>query len=435
MSNKQTDNNKSKFSLSGIIRNNRILMVLSLLISFGLWIWVSVEKSPVVQTVIADVPVNLDLTGSVPEQLSLQIFGDKDFKVDVTVSGKKYILASLDKADITVTAVTNYVDSSGTKTLQLKYAVADGSEDFDIISLSKSYIEVYFDMPKQVELPLEAEFTNDINTLIPENCILGDIVFSKQTITVNGPATEINRISKAVAKANITEKLEKNTTLVPEIMLVAEDGSDFVYSEIDAESKDITMSIPILQKVTLPASVTFKNAPANFVSNPLKYSVYPKTVTAAVPIDLAPTMKSISVATIDFADISGGLNTFNVSSSEIDGIMAIPETASKFRVTVDASGMATKTVTVSAAETKIVNADTNYDVKITDNRDMVFTVIGDEDTIKNINSENISLIADLQGSAINENTNSAVAVASVSSGKCWVCGKNDIKISVTKKAD
>ena len=97
--------------------------------------------------------------------------------------------------------------------------------------------------------------------------------------------------------------------------------------------------------------------------------------------------------------------------------------------------MATKTVTVSAAETKIVNADTNYDVKITDNRDMVFTVIGDEDTIKNINSENISLTADLQGSTINENTNSAVAVASVSSGKCWVCGKNDIKISVTKKAD
>ncbi len=432
MSSKPINIKKAKFSVSGIIRNNRILMILSLIISFGLWIWVAVEKSPIVQTVISDVPVNFDLSGSIPEQLNLQIFGDQNFKVDVTVSGKKYILASLDKKDIIVSAVTNYVDSSGSKTLQLKCSAADGSEDFDIISLSKSYIEVYFDIFKQVELPLQAEFTNDINSYIPDNCILGDIVFSKQTITVNGPATEINRISKAVAKTGITEKLEKNTTLVPEITLVTEDGSNLMYSEIDGESKDITMSIPILKKVTLPASVTFKNAPANFVSEPLKYSVYPKNVTAAVPIDLVETMKSIPVTSIDFSDITNGLNTFTVSAADIDGIMTVPETASKFRVTVDASQMTSKTVIVPASKTKIVNADTNYDVKVADQRDLTFTVIGDEDAIKGIDANDITLTADLQGIAIDESSASAVVTAATSSGKCWVCGKNDIKISVTK---
>lgn len=435
MSKKQTDNSKSKFSLSDIIRNNRILMIVSFLISFGLWIWVSVEKSPIVQTVIADVPINLDLSRSVPEQLGLQIFGDKDFKVDVTVSGKKYILASLNKDDIKVSAVTNYVDSSGEKTLQLRYEAVDGSEEFDIISLSKSYIEVYFDIPKQVELPLQAEFTNDINSLIPENCILGDIIFSKQSITVSGPAAEINRISKAVAKVNVSEKIEKNTTLIPEIALITEDNTNLIYSSIDGENNDITMSIPIYKKVTLPASVTFKNAPASFVSNPLKYSVYPSTVTVAVPIDVATTLESISVAIIDFADITGGINTFTFSSSEIVDAIAIDATAPKFRVTVDTSEMATKTVTVSAADTKIINADTKFDVKNMDNRNLTFTVIGDEDTVKNIDPKDITLTADLQGIALDENTKSAVAVAKTSSGKCWICGKNDIRISVTKKVD
>lgn len=432
MSNKPIKIKKSKFSLAGILRNNRVLMVLSLLVSFGLWVWVSVEKSPITQKVIADVPVTFDLKDSIPEQLNLQIFGDKDFKIDVTVSGKKYVLASLEKKDIVVSAVTNYVDSSGTKTLQLKCSSANGVADFDIVSLSKTYIEVYFDIFKQVELPLQAEFSTDINSLLPENCILGDIVFSKQTITVNGPATEINRISKAVAKASLTEKLEKNKTLVPEISLVTEDGSSLLYSEIDSESKDITMSIPILQKVTLPASVTFKNAPANFVSEPLKYSVYPNTVTAAVPVDLVSTMKSIPVAVIDFADISSGLNTFTISSSDIDGIMTVPETASKFRVTVDASDMASKTVTVPASKAKIINSDTDFNVQVADKRDLTYTVIGDKDVIKGITADNITLSVDLQGTVIDENTNSATAVASVSSGKCWVCGKNDIKISVSK---
>ena len=433
MSNKKTDNNKSKFSLSGIIRNNRILMVLSLLISFGLWIWVAVEKSPVVQNIISDVPINLDLTDSVPEQLGLQIFGDKDFKVDVTVSGKKYILASLDKSDITVTAVTNYVDSSGTKTLPLKYAVADGSEDFDIISLSKSYIEVYFDMPKQVELPLQAEFTSDINSLIPENCILGDIVFSKPTVNVSGPASEINRINKVVANVNLTEKLEKNTTLVPEIKFVTEDGSKLVYSEIDAESRDITMSIPILKKVTLPTSVTFKNAPANFASDPLKYTISPNRITAAVPIDLADTLKSIPVAVIDFADITKGINVFNISSSDIADIKVIPATASKFRVTVDASSMSAKTVTVPASRVRVTNSLDKYSIKNVDSGDLTFTLVGEKDTLESINADSIVLNADLQSIKIDENVNSLPVIASVASGKCWVHGRNDVKVSVSEK--
>ncbi|MCH5170834.1 MAG: hypothetical protein J1F24_06060 [Oscillospiraceae bacterium] len=318
-------------------------MVFSLLISFGLWIWVSVEKSPIVQKVISDVPVNIELSGSVPEQLNLQIFGDTNYKVDVTVSGKKYVLASIDKDDIVISAVTNYVDSSGKKTLQLKYSVADGSEDFDIIALSSNYIEVYFDIFKQVELPLQAEFTNDINSLLPEDCILGDIVFSKQTVTVSGPASEINRISKVVANVNLTEQLEKNTTVVPEIQIITEDGAKLEYSEIDSESsEDITMSIPVLKKVTLPASVTFKNAPANFALDTLEYTVSPDKITAAVPIDLAETLKSIPVAVIDFADITNGFNYFNISSSEIPDIMVTPETVSKFRVTVKASDIETE---------------------------------------------------------------------------------------------
>ena len=343
MSNKPIKVKKSKFSLSSIIRNNKILMVFSLLISFGLWIWVSVEKSPIVQKVISDVPVNIELSGSVPEQLNLQIFGDTNYKVDVTVSGKKYVLASIDKDDIVISAVTNYVDSSGKKTLQLKYSVADGSEDFDIIALSSNYIEVYFDIFKQVELPLQAEFTNDINSLLPEDCILGDIVFSKQTVTVSGPASEINRISKVVANVNLTEQLEKNTTVVPEIQIITEDGAKLEYSEIDSESsEDITMSIPVLKKVTLPASVTFKNAPANFALDTLEYTVSPDKITAAVPIDLAETLKSIPVAVIDFADITNGFNYFNISSSEIPDIMVTPETVSKFRVTVKASDIETE---------------------------------------------------------------------------------------------
>ena len=83
-------NNKSKkFSFENILDNNRFLMILSFIIAFGLWVWVAIDKSPEIQTVITDVPVKINLENSIPQQLGLQIFGESEFTVDVTVTGKK----------------------------------------------------------------------------------------------------------------------------------------------------------------------------------------------------------------------------------------------------------------------------------------------------------------------------------------------------------
>lgn len=117
--NKETNKTKRRFKLSlmRILGNNRILMALSVIFAFALWMWVAIEKSPEVQTVITGVPIKIDLKNTIPEQLGLQIFGETNYTVDVTVTGKKYILSSLKADDISVEANVNYVDSPGIKTL------------------------------------------------------------------------------------------------------------------------------------------------------------------------------------------------------------------------------------------------------------------------------------------------------------------------------
>lgn len=433
MSNNVNKKYISKFSFSRIIRNNRALMLFSLIVSFALWIWVAVEKSPITQKVITDVPVSIDLQNSVPEQLNLQIFGDKEFKVDVTVTGKKYILASLDEDDISVTANTNYVDSAGNKTLQLKYSVADGADDFEIIGLSSNYIQVYFDIYKQVELPLETNFVNDVESLLSEDCILGDIVFSKQTVSVSGPASEINRISKALATVSLTEKLEKNKTVVPQIELITEDGSSLKYSQIETDGVEITMLIPVLKIVTLPTSVEYKNVPEYYVSNPLKYSVYPAKITAAIPIDSVSTTKSLSVGTIDFADIARGINTFNIPVSDIESYKIQSSNISNFRVTVDASDFASTTISVPASKLQFTNVNPSFDIKNVQQGNVNLTIIGDPESISDITPNDIVLIADLQSVILSENVESVVATATISNGKCWIQGKPEIKVSVKQK--
>lgn len=103
-----------------MIYNNRMVVILSLILSVVIWVFVSIKVSPPQERVIRDVPVKIEMSASV-EAFDLQLFGRKDFKVDVTVVGKRYVVAErlLSADDLIVTASTNYVDSAGKYTLRI----------------------------------------------------------------------------------------------------------------------------------------------------------------------------------------------------------------------------------------------------------------------------------------------------------------------------
>lgn len=53
------------------------------------------RKSPEVEVTISSVPVKIDMDNSVPAQLNLQIFGDNNYTVDITVKGKNLLCRHL----------------------------------------------------------------------------------------------------------------------------------------------------------------------------------------------------------------------------------------------------------------------------------------------------------------------------------------------------
>lgn len=424
--------NNQKFSLENILNNNRFLMVLSFLIAFGLWIWVAIDKSPEIQTVITNVPVKINLENSIPQQLGLQIFGESEFAVDVTVTGKKYILSNLKAEDIQVEANTNYVNSAGTKTLQLKVTPADSSDEFDISSVSSTYIEVFFDTYKEVELSLNGDVATNLRSIIPDGCIMGDIVFSKSSVTIGGPTTEINRITGAYATATVNEVLDKTTTFDPEVKLLTSDGSKLEYSKMTIDEEEITMTIPVLKVVSLPTVVEFRNAPSYFIENPLSYTVYPSTVKVAVPVDVIDNTKHFVVDTIDFSDIANSYNTFNVDVESINSFKIVDESIKNFRVRINASNFESKTITVPISRITLKDNRNDFNVVLNEKKDIAVTVIGTAASLEKITADNISIQVDTTDKSLSKDTSVIPAKVVVNPGnECWAFGKYDIKVKVT----
>ncbi len=425
--------NRNKTSFSSLLDNNRFLLIFSIVISFVLWMWISIEKSPEIEKVITDVPVQISIEDSIPEQLGLEIFGQSDFTVDVTVKGKKYILASLTNSDINVVASTNRVDSAGAKTLQLKITPTDNNDDFTIMSSSSTYVEVYFDTYKEVEMALNPVVNSDLDSIVPEKCLLGDVVFSKKTVLVSGPATEINRITGVTASVSIDSVLEKTTTFEPEIKLATSDGSTLKYSKINLENNDITMTLPVLKIVTLPTAIEFRNAPSYFINNPLNYTISPSTVRIALPIDAIETTKYFVVDTIDFSDIHNSYNTFQINVEDINSYKIMDDNIKSFRVRIDASEMVSKTLTISASKISVSNSRDDYTVKLNNPKDVTVTIVGTQSDIEAITEENLSIVVNTSDKTISNETTSIQGTVVISGEfNCWAIGKTDIKVTVTE---
>ena len=103
-----------KLSLRQLFSNTKFLVVFSIVVAFIFWIVVALEYAPVVENEIKDIPVKIDMNNSVPDKLGLQIFGQSDYTINVTVRGNRYIVGGdlLTADDFEATAQTAYVDLS-----------------------------------------------------------------------------------------------------------------------------------------------------------------------------------------------------------------------------------------------------------------------------------------------------------------------------------
>ncbi len=429
--NKQTEK-KNRPSFSDLLKDKRFMLFFSCLLAFVLWMWVAIEKSPETQRVITGVPVQINLENSVPEQLGLSVFGNSEFTIDVTVKGKKYITSSLSADDIDVIANTNYVDGSGVKTLQLKVTPKENNADYVISSYSSNYVKVYFDTYKEIELPLTGVIETELTSVVPDGCVVGDTVLSKNTVLVSGPTTEVNKVSSVTANVTIDKILDKTTVFDPVFKIVTDDGSSLEYVKLVTDESNITVTVPVLKEVVLPTTIEFRNAPSYFIKNPLSYTVYPSTVKVAVPVDMIETTEYYVVDTIDFADISGSINTFNVDVNTSANSFKVLSNISKFTVRIDASDMVSKTITVPAKNISIVNNRDDYSVTALKDKDIAVKVVGKESDIDNITADNLSIVVDTTEQEIVNNTTALQGYVVVSGDfPCWSVGHYDVKVKVT----
>lgn len=418
---------KHKLSLRRLFSNTKFLIAFSIVLAFIFWIVVALEYAPIVENVVENVPVKIDMENSVPDKLGLQVFGNNDYTVDITVRGNRYDIGGdlITADDFDVVAQTAYVNSSGNHTLKIKASSKDADADYEIIGLSSEYIEVYFDKYDEKEIEVTTKIVSDLSELTDENYMFdeNEIIISTQSVLISGAKTEIDKVIGAYAEINVSEKLSESITVDAPIRLESSSVDELKYIKINGDSTlTVPATLPVYKIQTLPVSVSFKNSPTDYISNPLSYTCTPSTVRVAVMQNGSRDDETLEIGVIDFNEISSAKTTFDFKASELVDIKVLDGTTN-FRVKINLSDFVTETYVINPQNISVTGVVNGKAVDVSLENTGKISVCGKTSDIASITADDI--VGTINLTSVDISSKGSKVPLSVNlklKDNCWVTG-------------
>ncbi len=331
-----TVSKKAKSLLRNLTDSNILIFIISLLISFFVWVAVAMYASPEESFTIYNVPININIENSLVAQNGYKNFWQSDDKIDVVVTGPRYMVTTMTAEDLNVSVNLNNVDSAGVSDVSLKVALKSGGQDITISSYSKKTISVYFDA--ELEKTFDIHIDRDsIADKIADERQLNAATLTVPKITLKGPATEIKKIVDVVANPVFPDELLFETQTLPvNISLEGESAADTVsinkyIDTVDMQDNNVKINIDrIMQLEPVVAFEGTKNGDATFTFNT-------NTIIAKIDTEYEYNSETITILTIDYADLKPGRQTMQVKASDVvlpDGV-SIPDQTFTFNIEIN----------------------------------------------------------------------------------------------------
>ncbi len=439
---------KKRASSEGIFYNDKVLMVLSLVVAILLWAVVKINYSADVTRNFSDVKIAMNNTFS--QSGEFEVFVDeKDLYAEVEVTGKAYNLNqyALDKDDIIVEATSTYIDSAGYKVLTVTARIADGAAattDVEIVKVEPSSITVYYDRKTTNTFNVEARLDNDPDTIVSDDLTAGQPVPSMSTVEVTGPATILNKLTKVYFDAQISESdhpLSATKEVAAEISYQLDRAGEGKYLRcegIDDGANPATVTIPVYVEKEVPTAVKFINQPSLYAENPPEYEVNPDKAMIMYNTTDSEEITQLFVGTVDFSSVSNTRNVFEFPVDEKLGANVVDKTIDKFTVTVDMSDMSSLTLDKVPGKVVFISQEEgfNYAINYEESDLSAITIIGPKESLEKITAEDLQLEINVASLAKGRATSQTIEVSNISiqSDKindCWIYGKYNVLIDVT----
>ncbi|MDO4731656.1 MAG: CdaR family protein [Clostridia bacterium] len=422
----------SKLKFSKLFYNDKLLLIVSILISIVLWLSFTMNDSSSLSTRrIDNIPINVELPDSALSDNLTVFFPDKNV-ASVEISGTSMNISQVTTSDISVTALqTGPINKTGTYELDLaaKNTRPFVSNSFEIIqqSLSPSVVEVLVDKKGQSEFKVKDEISYKVNSDLFANYAQ----FSPSTISISGPQSILSQIVTVCAKYNISESLTKPFSLDVPLVFYDKDNNIIPNEQLSLltiSQKEVKCDISVLKKKTVDLKFDVLNSPASF-DLASKVSVSPQNIEIALPEEDFNNVNSINLPQLDFSKIDPENTSFDLPIDIPSGYKNLSN-LSTATISVDLSGYSKKSLDlqnfqfVNVPDSKTATAQPSS---------ITIDVVGLQQDIDKITANDITAVVDLsKGNSSSEFSELPVTfTVNQAYPSCWVYGNYTIGVMLS----
>ena len=178
------------------LTNNIGLKLLAFIFAFMLWLLVVNIDDPVGSKTFENIPVTIEHSEVVTQdQRSYQVLDGTD-TVSVSVSATRSVLEKISAENIVATADMRelYLES------QIPIEITIPGYEFESATASPRNVQVKIEQNKSDTFPITVTTTGTVR----DGYVLGIVQADPERVTVNGPESVIDQISKVVAEVNVS---------------------------------------------------------------------------------------------------------------------------------------------------------------------------------------------------------------------------------------
>lgn len=366
------------------IWDNKILwMIVSLLLSFLAWAYISSTEDTSVERIFTGVPVVFQGAEELRSSRGLIITDASADSVTVKVSGSRASIGNLHAADLT--AVVDVSGISQVRDMTVSYTVRFPD------NVNMSGVEVHSKTPETIEFSVVQENSKTVEVKgvftgsVAEGFTVDPIVVEPASVTLYGPASELDQIDSACV---YIDRQNVSATIGPlnsEFVLLDADGSTIRPASVTSSQTSVTVTVPVLMNKELALKVNLVEGSGATADNTV-VEIEPKTIQVAGSTATLENLNQIVIGTVDLTDFAETTTiTFPITlDNNIRNLTGTTEAT----VTVTVTGMETKKFTVTNI-TLTGGAGTLQ----TTQKEIV--VRGTAEDLANITEENIRIVADL----------------------------------------
>ncbi len=326
--------------------------VFSLLIAFGLWLYVITVVSPESEATYYDIPVVLN-NESVLNDKGLMIVTDGSPKVTLRLKGNRSDLNSLKNSDITLVADLAKIYDPGEQTLSYSISFPGNfaSNAFEILSYSPDRItlNVVEYSSKEMDITVNPVGQLPADYIIAENGVTQDV----SKITITGPKTVLDQIAQARVDVDVTGQTQ-SMSATERVTLCDANGEPVDASLVLVNVTEVNVGVRIqrVKTIQLLLNVIYGGGATEENTNiQLDYS----TIKVAGSDRLLETLgDTLVVGNLDVSEIRGdsGVAVYSLTLPEgIDNLSGITEV----KATVTFPGLKTVKLTLPVSRNMMYN--------------------------------------------------------------------------------